>query len=79
VRYADLVADPFGTLRRTYEQLDLDLSENVEAKMRAYLAAKPKDRHGAHRYAFADTGLDEAETRALYARSMAQYDIPIEE
>ena len=46
--------------------------------MRSYLAAKPKDRGGAHVYSFADTGLDHGETRARFAGYMARYDVPEE-
>ncbi len=79
VRYADLTGDAFATLRAVYEQLGLDLSDAVEARMREYSAAKPKDRHGAHRYSFADTGLDLDATRASFARYMDSYDIPTED
>jgi len=78
VRYVDLVRDPWPTLHRVYEQLGLDLSERAERTMREYLEAKPKDRHGAHRYSFADTGLDVEETRALFAGYQARHDIPSE-
>ena len=46
--------------------------------MRAYLDAKPRDRHGRHDYDFADTGLDLDETRARFAAYQARYDVPFE-
>ena len=42
---------------------------------RDYLAAKPKGKHGAHNYTFADVGLDEATVRATFARYVAHYGI----
>ena len=37
------------------------------SRMRAYLDARPRARHGRHQYEFGDTGLDLAETRARFA------------
>ena len=54
------------------------LDRDAEARMRQYLEARPRDRHGRHDYDFADTGLDLAETRARFAAYQARYDIPNE-
>ena len=78
VRYVDLIEEPWPTLRRVYGELGLELTERAERHMREYLAAKPKDRHGAHRYSFADTGLDVDESRALFAAYQARHDVPSE-
>jgi hypothetical protein len=78
VRYADLVTDPWGTIRTVYGRLGRELTDEALARMRAFLGAKPKDRGGAHAYAFADTGLDRDETRARFAGYMARYDVPEE-
>jgi hypothetical protein len=78
VRYADLVRDPWGTMRAVYRRLGRELGPEVEGCMRAYLAAKPKDRGGAHAYSFADTGLDRSQTRARFAAYMARYEVPEE-
>ena len=37
--------------------------------MRDHLEAKPRGRHGEHRYAFAETGLDQAEERERFAHT----------
>ena len=42
---------------------------------REYLAEKPKGKHGAHAYTFADVGLDEAHVRATFAGYVADYGI----
>ena len=46
--------------------------------MRAYLDARPRERHGRHDYDFADTGLDLDQTRTRFARYQAQYGITSE-
>jgi hypothetical protein len=76
VRYADLVADPWATLRRVYERTGMRFTPDAERRMRGYLAAKPRGRHGAHAYTFDDTGLDVGETRARFAEYVARHDVP---
>jgi hypothetical protein len=78
VRYADLVRDPWTTIRAIYARLGRELTREAETHMREYLAAKPKDRAGAHAYSFDDTGLDRDETRARFAAYMARYAVPEE-
>jgi hypothetical protein len=78
VRYLDLVADPVGTLRATYEQLGRPFPAAVQAAVVAHLAARPRGRHGAHEYSFADTGLDLAETRGRYAAYQERYGVDSE-
>jgi hypothetical protein len=78
VRYADFVADPWRVLHDVYERTGTRLEPHAEARMRAYLDAKPRGRHGTHQYDLADTGLDLAEMRARFARYVDRYDIPTE-
>ena len=46
--------------------------------MRRFLAANPKDKHGAHRYTLADAGLDVATERGRYGDYQARYRIASE-
>jgi hypothetical protein len=78
VLYHELVSDPIGELRRLYASTGLELAPEAEARMRAYLAARPKDRRGAHRYTFADTGLDLARERARFAKYQQRFGVPSE-
>jgi hypothetical protein len=73
--FLDLMADPVANLRGLYEQLGLDWPMGHDARIRDYLAAKPKGRHGEHRYSFAAVGLDEAHVRATFAGYVAHYGI----
>ena len=66
VWYTQLMADPIGVARAVYRHFDLPLGPEVEARMRAYLATNPKDRHGAHRYSLEQFGLDGDGERARY-------------
>jgi hypothetical protein len=78
VRYQDLMQDPFDTIRGIYEHFGIPYSAEAEARMRAYLAAKPKDKHGAHQYAFEDTGFDLETERRRFAAYQERYRVPSE-
>jgi hypothetical protein len=78
VRFDDLVADPWSTVRTVYDRTGSSLDPDNERRMRAYLDARPRDRHGRHDYDFTDTGLDLDETRARFAAYQARYNIPSE-
>jgi hypothetical protein len=73
--FLDLMADPVAALRRLYDQLELEWPADHDRTVRDYLAAKPKGKHGEHRYSFADVGLDEDSVRATFANYVAHYGI----
>jgi hypothetical protein len=78
VRYADLMRDPVATLATVYRALGVAAPADLDERVTAHLAARPKGAHGAHRYALADTGLDEPAERARFERYAARYSVPIE-
>jgi len=78
VRFADLVGDPVATVHTVLQRSGTQLEGQGEERMLAYLAAKPRDRHGRHDYDFADTGLDPEATRARFAAYQARHDVPSE-
>jgi len=57
VSYADLVARPMETAAAIYDHFGMTFSAAAEAAMRAFLADKPKDKHGTHRYTLEEFGL----------------------
>jgi hypothetical protein len=78
VRYADLMTQPFETLGALYDAFGLRFTAEAEARMRAYLSAKPQGKHGAHRYAFDATGLDAGEERERFRAYQERYGVPSE-
>ena len=69
--YPDLMRDPIGVVDRIYRSFALELTTEAEARMRAFLAANPKDKSGRHRYTLEEFGLDarrETERFADYTR-----------
>jgi hypothetical protein len=78
VQFHDLMRDEIATVRRIYSHFGLTLSPDAEARMRAFLAANPREKHGAHRYALAAAGLDQATERRRYVAYEARFGIPRE-
>jgi hypothetical protein len=66
MHFAELIRDEIAMVRRIYAHAGWTLEPDAEARMRRFLAANPKDKHGAHRYTLADAGLDLATERARY-------------
>ncbi|HEY5170264.1 MAG TPA: sulfotransferase [Acidimicrobiia bacterium] len=73
--FLELMSDPVAMLRRVYEKLGYDWPKGHDRAITGYLDAKPKAKHGAHTYSFADLGLDEAHVRATFAPYVAHYGI----
>jgi hypothetical protein len=73
--YPDLVADPFGSVKRLYERFELEFTSELESRMRAFLAANASDKHGVHKYAPASFGLDANELDARYAFYTQRHDV----
>jgi hypothetical protein len=77
VQFDAYMADPFGTLHAIYEWLDVELTPDAERRMRAFLAENAREKHGRHRYTFADTGLDEDALRERARRYTDYFDVPV--
>ena len=69
IDYRELAADPMGTVRRIYARFDMELSDEADRRMRDFLAANPKGKHGEHRYSLAQFGID----RDVEARRFQTY------
>ncbi len=69
VRYDRLVADPMREVRRIYDAFGIALGDEAEQRMRDFIAANPKDKHGPHRYALAEFGLTAEDVRERFAAS----------
>lgn len=78
VRFQDLMDAPFDTLRGIYTYFGWEYGEEAEARMRAYLADKPRGKFGKHFYSFHDLGLDLETERARYRDYQERFDVPSE-
>ncbi len=66
VDYRELVRDPIGIVHGMYRHFGIDWCSEAEARMRAFLARNPKDKHGKHIYTLEQFGLDADEERERY-------------
>jgi hypothetical protein len=78
VQYADLVADPAGTVARIYAACGDELTGDAHAAITDYALRNPKGRFGAHHYDLAEYGLDAGEIRERFAAYSDRYDVPPE-
>ncbi len=79
VQFRELMADPIATVKHIYGVAGRELTAAAEQRMRAFLAANPRGKHGAHTYVAADYGLDPAERRAALAFYTERFAVPLEE
>jgi hypothetical protein len=78
VHYADFMRDQIGVIGELYAALGRPLPPDTAQAMRDYLAGRPKDKHGAHEYSFADLALDPAVERERFARYQRHFSVPEE-
>ena len=78
VRYADLMARPLETIAAVYDRFGIDLRPEAEARMRAYLAGKPRHKLGVHRYRFENTGRVIERERERFRSYQERYGVPSE-
>jgi hypothetical protein len=67
VQYAGLVHDPVATIRAIYERIGRPFTADFATRIEAYVAQKPRAKHGAHRYGLEQFGIDRAALRDRYA------------
>jgi len=65
--FPDFVADQFTEIEKIYDALDIPMSDEGAATMRAFIAEHPKGKDGIHRYAPEDFGVDPATVRREFA------------
>lgn len=73
VRYPDFMRDPMAVVAGIYRRFELTLTAPAEQAMRAWLAANPQGKFGAHRYTPEEYGLSAAEIRERFAAYIARH------
>jgi Sulfotransferase family len=77
IQFEEVLADPVGVLLRAYERFDMPWSDDIERRMRSFLADNPRGKHGAHQYALEDFGIDIGQVRDRFDHYCRAYDIPL--
>jgi hypothetical protein len=75
LHYLDLLRDPVQAITTAYQQLGLPIDTGLPDAITGYLAARPQDKHGTHRYAAVDFGLDPDAIRSEYARYIETFGV----
>ena len=57
-----------AVVARIYEELGIDLPDDIRAAMSVALQASPREKHGDHTWSFDWLGLDANEQRERFAR-----------
>ena len=78
MHYADLTRDPVGTLRAVYDRTGRTWPDGFDGRITAYLAAKPRAVHGAHRYSVEEFGLDRDDLRERYRPYVDRFGVEAE-
>jgi len=78
VLYADVARDPAAAVARVYERFGLPFAPEVGERIRAYVASKPRGKHGAHRYAFDALGRDAGAERERFRTYQERFGVPSE-
>ncbi|WP_231740322.1 MULTISPECIES: sulfotransferase [unclassified Mycobacterium] len=78
VHYADLTADPVGTVELIYQACGRVLSPRSRDAIRDYVGSHPRGRFGAHGYRLEDYGLHQERIRERFADYVDRYDVHVE-
>ncbi len=78
LQFREFLSDPIGGVRRIYEQFDMELREDVAAKMKHYVESNPDDRDGRHVHHYSEIGLDAGAEREKVRRYQEYFDVPSE-
>jgi hypothetical protein len=77
ISYGEIEARPIETVERVYAFLGWPFTGTARARMEAFLAANPKNKHGVHRYSLEQYGLDRKREQARFAGYCERFDIPV--
>jgi hypothetical protein len=76
VQFHEILRDPMAVVRRVYRHFDIALTDEAERRMKAFIAANPRDKHGSHHYTAAMFGLDAQRIKAQFADYYTRYSVP---
>ena len=77
--FSDLMNDPVAAVEKIYGQMGREfVGEHADA-IRTYVANRPKDRHGVHKYSLDDYGIDAAEAREKSLPYTEHYGVALED
>jgi hypothetical protein len=78
LQYEDLMKDPVEAVRGIYAHFGRDLDPLHEKRMRVWMATRPQDTFGRHRYAMRDFGFTPEGLDEMFADYCERFDVPSE-
>ena len=75
MHFSDFVLDQLAVVRKIYEAFDLPMTTIAAERMQAFIADNPKGKHGIHRYAPAEYGVEPAAVRRAFRAYMDRFDL----
>lgn len=78
LQYHELVRDPVGAVRRAYAHFGREVTPAHERRMRAWLRDNPHGKHGRHRYALEQFGLDAEQENQRFSAYRERFGVPAE-
>jgi hypothetical protein len=79
IQFRELMREPIAMVQRLYAAAGRRLDEDAQQRMRAWIDANPRGKHGGHDYAAADFGIDIAERRAALRFYTERFDVPADQ
>jgi hypothetical protein len=78
LHYLDLLRDPVAAITSAYDELGLPVSGELADLITGYLASRPQDKHGKHRYVASEFGLDVDAVRSDLAPYIETFGVELE-
>ena len=75
VHFREFLADPLKTVEGIYRHFGIELTGEAADRMRRFIDENPQGKHGVHRYAAAEYGLDVGVLRERFARYTDRFGI----
>jgi hypothetical protein len=79
VLFAELMDDPVAAIDGAYAAVGRELTDEHRAAVTRYLEAKPRGKHGTHRYTAEEWGFDAATLHAELAPYISYFGVPTED
>lgn len=77
IHFAPFQKDPYPILERLYAFIGEDLTDEARARMQAWRASTPRDKHGGHAYDPGEFGVDIARLRERFQFYSDRYNVPL--
>ncbi len=74
--FRDVLGDPVSAMRCVYDALGYEMTEQAEARLRAWHGANPRGKHGKHDYSAEEFGLTTAAIQDRFTGYLERYHVP---